>query len=204
MALSYRYLIAPNVVDGLHLGGIEKAKQEEAPGYALIASDDPSCALAFGFHIPADYTGISGLLAHKPDDLAVEIAGAGSALEVIFPNRPEIQSAPYAILLDQLRFRMSTQKAVTVVLDYRSLVRNLPPMYPSDEVVLFWEARELITQTDLDAFQYLGERIEHEQPSWSSIRLYTREKPVGPHVEVLASQIRTFCGYCSSDPVISI
>ncbi len=204
MALSYRYLVAANVVDGLHLGSLELKSIRDPAHYALVASDDPACALAFGFQIPPDYSGISGLLAYKPDDLAVEIAAKGSSLEVIFPNRPESQSTPYAILLDQLRFRMDNDKPVTVVLDYRSLSRSLPPMYPSDEIILFWEVRELLTSGELKAFQYLGERIEHEQPSWTPVRLYTREKPMSALVEERASQIRAFCGYCSPDPVIQI
>jgi hypothetical protein len=81
------------------------------------------------------------------------------------------QGGPYADLLDHLRQRPGTTRAVLL---YSRLEQDLPPLGAEDSLRCCWEVRDLLGPTTAASLDWLGRRVAGSQARNDGFCLYAR------------------------------
>ncbi|MEM1060675.1 MAG: hypothetical protein AAGK14_15800 [Verrucomicrobiota bacterium] len=141
----------------------------------LVTGGGVNTALSFGYVLPAEYTGLGGLMRYPAKALAVEVEDGPHAAQVVFPSPASGHLDDYAELLDRLRDDFSDWPQVSVIIEYGRVHADLPPLAKEDTLTCCWEARDLLTEPVAAALEYVGDRVEEDGASFRGLQLYTRQ-----------------------------
>ncbi len=176
MSKPFHVLITNHPIDGVKL-----ALRTNGSGHSgdqrliLVTGGGVNTALSFGYVLPAEYTGLGGLLRYPANSLAVEVEDGEHQAQVVFPSPSSGHLDDYAELLDRLRSDFGDWKEVFLIIEYQRILADLPPLRPDDQVTCAWEARDLLTDAVANALQYVGDRIENDGAKFRGLQLYTRQ-----------------------------
>jgi hypothetical protein len=172
MSTTYNFIICKHSIDGLRVA-TTFFPPDSTRRLALLSRDNSSAPLYFGHYCPPDYAGLSGLFQYDAEALAVKRMDKDVPIRVVFPSLSESER-PHSELLDRLRVRLINWGMVNVVLFYKNLTEDLPPMTEKDQLICLWEVRDTPGEKDIEAMTYLQERLRREKARFQGIKFYGR------------------------------
>jgi hypothetical protein len=191
-ACVFRILVGRHPADGVQLA-LRLCGEEGSGEIILVPVGGESCSLQFGFAVPPDYPGVTGLLRYKRDSLVTEVEWPGGRGQVVFPAGTAGHDVAMAEVLDRLRDRFEGERRVTVFLLLDRCSSDLPPLQEGDSVTCFWEARDHLGADALGRLRALADGIGGGAAKFEGLRLYHR-RPSGPAEEARARAIEAEAG----------
>jgi len=190
MNVDYHFSIVRHPADALKLLSRVGREDDDRQPLVLFASGGNSVALQFGYLIPAEYTGILGLLQFDPASTIVPLVVHERRMQVVFPPMSLDRGAGQSAILDRLRPSLTQFDRVEVVLELERLRQDLPPMETGDSVRIFWEMRDHLSAEDLELFSYLTERMENEGSAFDGLQFYSRRSSAGDLVSIRQKELQ--------------
>ncbi|MBL8149588.1 MAG: hypothetical protein JNN15_06635 [Blastocatellia bacterium] len=197
MTSSYKIVIAKYPIDAIKLA-VKTAP--EPPSTNLIIGNGGSCAEYFGQS--SNYAGLSRLFQTDIDKVKISLKDDTRECDIIFSSSTETVS--YSELVDRLRDNFEKWKSVTLTVQYDRIETDLPPLNQTDEIVCFWEIRDLLTDNYLKYFQCLSERIKMETPVFHGVYFYTRKSPILLDIKNRQNEIEKIAQFDTSGKIIEI
>lgn len=188
----YRILVGRHPADGVRLAlrlGVEANGGE----LVLVPAGGENCSLQFGFGVPADYPGVTGLLRYRRESLVTEVEWPGGKGRVVFPPTASVHATPMAEVLDHLRERLADENRVSVFILLDRFWQDLPPLGEGDSVVVMWEARDRLCEGSLELLRGLSESIRSRAARFDGFRLYHRRE-AGDEAKARAREIEDALG----------
>lgn len=169
MSARYHIAIAHDTLDALRF-----AHQTYNPGtprrLILVPRDAVRSPLFFGHYCPPEYVGLSGLFQYDAEELAIRRPDTDPPLYVVFSSQQEM-NLPCAGLLDRLRTRLAGWSSAAIVLTYRHLADDLPPLQSGDEIICLWDLRIPPSPANLETIETLRSRAAAGSARFHGVRL---------------------------------
>lgn len=172
----FRFIVGRHPADGVRLG-LKLSAEGNAAELVLVPTGGENCSLQFGFAVPADYPGVTGLLRYRRDSLVTEVEWAQGKGRVVFPPVASTHATPMAEVLDRLRERLADEDRVTVFIMLDRFWEDLPPLNEGDSVLVLWEARDRLCEGALTMLRGLSEAVTSSSARFEGFRLYHRRAP---------------------------
>lgn len=172
----FRIIVGRHPADGVRLG-LKLSAEGDGGEMVLVPAGGENCSLQFGFAVPADYPGVTGLLRYRRDSLVTEVEWARGKGRVVFPPVASSHATPMAEVLDRLRERLADEDRVTVFIILDRFWEDLPPLNEGDSVLVLWEARDRLCEGALAMLRGLSEAVCSSKARFEGFRLYHRRDP---------------------------
>lgn len=197
----YRILVGRHPADGVRLA-LRLGVESDGGDLVLVPAGGENCSLQFGFGVPADYPGVTGLLRYRRESLVTEVEWSGGKGRVVFPPAASVHATPMAEVLDRLRERLADEGRVSVFVLLDRFWQDLPPLGEGDSVVVMWEARDRLCEGSLALLRGLSEATGSGPARFEGFRLYHRRE-AGESAQARAKEIEAALGSVAG-PVIGL
>jgi len=166
----------------------------------LVPAGGENCSLQFGFAVPPDYPGVTGLLRYRRDSLVTEVEWSGGKGRVVFPPTASSHATPMAEVLDRIRERLADEGRATVFIMLDRFWEDLPPLGEGDSVLVLWEARDRLCEGALAMLRGLSEAVGSTAARLEGFRLYHRREP-GEVEQARVKEIEEALGSVAGPPL---
>ncbi len=197
----FRIMVGRHPADGVRLA-LRLGAEDNGGELVLVPAGGENCSLQFGFAVPADYPGVTGLLRYRRESLVTEVEWSGGGGRVVFPPAGSTHATPIAEVLDRLRDRLADEGRVTVFLMLDRFWEDLPPLGEGDSVLVLWECRDRLCEGALSLLRGLSEAVGSTPARLEGVRLYHR-RDAGEASVARAREIQLALGTLAG-PAISL
>lgn len=188
----FRIVVGRHPADGVRLA-LRLGAEANGGELVLVPAGGENCSLQFGFAVPADYPGVTGLLRYRRDSLVTEVEWPGGKGRAVFPPTASTHATPMAEVLDRLRDRLADEGRATVFIMLDRFWEDLPPLGEGDSVLVLWEARDRLCEGALAQLRGLSEAVGSTPARLEGIRLYHRRE-AGDAAQARAKEIEEALG----------
>lgn len=171
----FRIIVGRHPADGVRLA-LRLGAEADGGEMVLVTAGGENCSLQFGFAVPPDYPGVTGLLRYRRESLVTEVEWSGGKGRVVFPPMAATHATPMAEVLDRLRDRLADEGRATVFIMLDRFWEDLPPIGDGDSVLVLWEARDRLCEMALAQLRGLSEAVRATSARLDGVRLYHRRE----------------------------
>jgi hypothetical protein len=202
MGIGYKIIIVQHALDGINLLLQQVGTTQNVLILSAIANAE-DYLLPFGITISDSYRGIPALLVSAPEDLAFPLHKGDEEFPIIVPRKNRAIFS-YGELLDRGRTYLTRWAQVYLLVDYSTLMQNLPALNEKDSLVCYWEVRDLLTDRHLKAFKYISEKVHQSSCIFQGVNFYTRNNEHNLEMQELKVEIEAAALWQSRTELIHI
>ncbi|HPA20827.1 MAG TPA: hypothetical protein PLU30_23975 [Verrucomicrobiae bacterium] len=195
----FRIIVGRHPADGVRLA-LRLGAEGSGGELVLVPAGGENCSLQFGFAVPPDYPGVTGLLRYRRDSLVTEVEWSGGKGRVVFPPTASSHATPMAEVLDRIRERLADEGRATVFIMLDRFWEDLPPLGEGDSVLVLWEARDRLCEGALAMLRGLSEAVGSTAARLEGFRLYHRREP-GEVEQARVKEIEEALGSVAGPPL---
>lgn len=196
-----RFLLGKHPMDLLRIA-VKTVPEGPTPPVICMTEGRSMATMALGIRSANEYPGLAGIPALGYQRLTRRVTCDGRDADVIFPAGIQFDSHSRGELIDRMRASLGDGAGVTVLIDPERIANDLPPLNEGDTVECYWEIRDPLDSSAINAFSALRSRLDHQPSRFLGIKLYTREADAAANGEGMAHEIAQASGLTDGGPVL--